>query len=179
MSNYVVTDAQLEDVADAIRAKSGSENPLAFPADFISEIGSIETGGGGMTLLAEHHVTESEVTAMQIDYTSEMSDYDLFCMEVEGSCTGSAYICPQINATNSNQYYENPPANQQFLRRYIVAPIYNVQSNSVNGYGIPINYLANSVTSAAHPLSFFYVRTYYASTFFNIGTAFRVYGVKL
>ena len=46
MSNYIVTDTQLEDVADAIRAKSGGSSQLAFPAGFISEIGSIETGGG-------------------------------------------------------------------------------------------------------------------------------------
>ena len=40
-------DSDLEDVADAIRAKSGGESPLAFPSGFISEIGSIQTGGGG------------------------------------------------------------------------------------------------------------------------------------
>ena len=39
-------DSDLEDIADAIRAKSGGSSPLAFPAGFISEIESIETGGG-------------------------------------------------------------------------------------------------------------------------------------
>lgn len=34
-------DSDLEDVADAIRAKSGGSSPLAFPAGFISEIVSI------------------------------------------------------------------------------------------------------------------------------------------
>lgn len=34
-------------VADAIRAKSGGSSQLAFPSGFISEIGSISTGGGG------------------------------------------------------------------------------------------------------------------------------------
>lgn len=38
-------DSDLEDVADAIRAKSGGSSPLAFPAGFVSEIGSIQTGG--------------------------------------------------------------------------------------------------------------------------------------
>lgn len=46
MSNYIVSDSQLEDVADAIRAKTGVSSPLAFPADFVSEIGSISGGGG-------------------------------------------------------------------------------------------------------------------------------------
>ena len=45
MSNYLVADSQLEDIADAIRAKSGGSSPLAFPAGFVSEIESIETGG--------------------------------------------------------------------------------------------------------------------------------------
>ena len=41
-------DSDLEDVADAIRAKSGSSGSLAFPSGFISEIGNIQTGGGGI-----------------------------------------------------------------------------------------------------------------------------------
>lgn len=48
----LVDSAQLEsgltDIADAIRAKTGGTADLQFPGDFISEIGSIETGGGGM-----------------------------------------------------------------------------------------------------------------------------------
>lgn len=48
----LVDSAQLEsdltDIADAIRAKTGGTADLAFPADFVSEIGSI-SGGGGYT----------------------------------------------------------------------------------------------------------------------------------
>lgn len=43
-------DSDLGDVADAIRAKSGGSSQLAFPLGFISEIGSIQTGGGGAGL---------------------------------------------------------------------------------------------------------------------------------
>lgn len=46
MASYVVSDTSLTAVADAIRAKTGGTADLAFPADFVSEIGSIETGGG-------------------------------------------------------------------------------------------------------------------------------------
>ena len=38
-------DSDLTDVADAIRAKTGGSTPLAFPNEFISEIGSISGGG--------------------------------------------------------------------------------------------------------------------------------------
>lgn len=49
----LVDSAQLESdltsVANAIRAKTGGTADLAFPADFVSEIGSI-SGGGGYTI---------------------------------------------------------------------------------------------------------------------------------
>lgn len=48
----VQLDSDLEDIADAIRAKSGGSSPLAFPSGFISEVGNIPSGGGsGETLL--------------------------------------------------------------------------------------------------------------------------------
>ena len=43
-------DADLTSVADAIRAKSGGSGQLAFPAGFVNEIESIETGGGGNSI---------------------------------------------------------------------------------------------------------------------------------
>ena len=46
MANYVVSDASLSAVADAIRSKGGTSAQLAFPADFAQAIEDIETGGG-------------------------------------------------------------------------------------------------------------------------------------
>ena len=40
-------DADLTSVANAIRTKGGTSAQLAFPADFVSAIGAIPTGGGG------------------------------------------------------------------------------------------------------------------------------------
>ena len=42
--NSTQLNSDLEDVADAIRAKSQGQDPLLFPSEFISEIGSIPTG---------------------------------------------------------------------------------------------------------------------------------------
>lgn len=44
-------DADLASVADAIRAKGGTSAQLAFPAEFVSAIEDIETGGGGINYL--------------------------------------------------------------------------------------------------------------------------------
>lgn len=38
-------NADLASVANAIRAKSGGDSPLAFPSGFVSEVDSIQTGG--------------------------------------------------------------------------------------------------------------------------------------
>lgn len=53
-----VNDASLTQVADAIRQKGGLSGSLAFPDDFVSAIGSLETGGGGG--IDTHDATASE-----------------------------------------------------------------------------------------------------------------------
>lgn len=44
MSNYIVTDTQLTNIANAIRTKGGTSAQLEFPSDFVSAIGNIDTG---------------------------------------------------------------------------------------------------------------------------------------
>lgn len=44
MANYVVSDTSLTAVADAIRTKTGKSAQMAFPTEFVSEIGSIQSG---------------------------------------------------------------------------------------------------------------------------------------
>ena len=48
MANYLTTDTDLTAVADAIRAKGGTNDPLSFPQGFVDAVGAIETGGGGL-----------------------------------------------------------------------------------------------------------------------------------
>lgn len=43
-------DAGMLSVADAIRAKTGGADPLAWPDGFAAAISGIETGGGGVSL---------------------------------------------------------------------------------------------------------------------------------
>ena len=55
MSNYIVTGEQLTSIADAIRAKSGGESQLAFPAGFVSEVQSIDAFG-------DYEISQSALT---------------------------------------------------------------------------------------------------------------------
>lgn len=41
MVNYITTDAELTSIADAIRAKGGTSDPMAFPDWFVSAVEAI------------------------------------------------------------------------------------------------------------------------------------------
>ena len=61
MASYIVQDASLAAVADAIRAKAGGTEKLVFPAGFVEAVDGIE--GGGLApnerIYQVGHVTES------------------------------------------------------------------------------------------------------------------------
>lgn len=74
MSEYITNDTDLKSVADAIRAKTGKTDPLAFPAEFASEIAGIETGGGDDTLEKRLNNTMTEYSN---DRVTAIPDYAL------------------------------------------------------------------------------------------------------
>ena len=50
-NEYLVNSADMTAVADAIRAKGGTSEAMAFPVGFVNAIGAIQAGsGGGVTL---------------------------------------------------------------------------------------------------------------------------------
>lgn len=63
-------DNNLTSVANAIRAKSGGTGQLAFPAGFVSEIGNIPTGGGGITPTGTKNITITENGTITEDVTN-------------------------------------------------------------------------------------------------------------
>ena len=62
-----VKDESLIAVADSIRKKTGKSEKLTFPAEFVSEIEGITTGGGGSTPAVE--VQPSDVNFLDYDGT--------------------------------------------------------------------------------------------------------------
>jgi hypothetical protein len=44
--NYLVSDTELTSIANAIRTKGETADPLVFPAGFVSAVEDIPTGGG-------------------------------------------------------------------------------------------------------------------------------------
>ena len=71
MANYKVVDAgkldaDLQTVADAIKAKAGTEEAMEFPSGFASAVESIETGGG-----ADHTQEDGLITGTLTEYTND------------------------------------------------------------------------------------------------------------
>lgn len=71
MANYKVVDADkldadLQTVADAIKAKAGTEEAMEFPSGFASAVESIETGGG-----ADHTQEDGLIKGTLTEYTND------------------------------------------------------------------------------------------------------------
>lgn len=59
-------DADLTSVANAIRAKGGTSASLAFPADFVSAIADIPTGGGSSAETGSFVATTSDTLTISV-----------------------------------------------------------------------------------------------------------------
>jgi hypothetical protein len=79
MATYKVVDVDkldtdLKAVADSIRAKGGTTENLDFPADFVSAVGNIETGGGAKEEQEKTvEITENGTTEVVADEGKTMS----------------------------------------------------------------------------------------------------------
>lgn len=62
MADYLVTDTELTSVADAIREKGGTTEPLSFPEGFVSAVESIQAGASEPALQEK---TATPTTAQQ------------------------------------------------------------------------------------------------------------------
>lgn len=117
MSQYVVTDTELTAVADAIRSKGGTEADLEWPSEFVSAIGAITTGGGGIPLL-----TRAQWTALT---TVQKKAYDLVVIQDTSSgfdrgelVNGADYIGSMIQSgsgSDSSTFTVNMSGTYQLL----------------------------------------------------------------
>ena len=78
MANYLVTDTQLTSVADAIRAKTGSNAGMSFPDGMVNAVGSISAGSaatdGDVIFIDYDGTVVAAKTKAQINAMSSDSD---------------------------------------------------------------------------------------------------------
>lgn len=91
MAEYLIQDSTLTDIADAIRAKTGSAAGMT-PVQMVTAIGSIPTGGGGgLELLASGSFTlASEGVAVSIPVSFTGNPVNVFVI-FRGDGTGVAH----------------------------------------------------------------------------------------
>lgn len=100
-TTYLTDGDDLTSVANAIRAKSGGSSQLAFPAGFVSEIGNIPSGGGGLTLLTSGSYTiASNQTTFTIQFST--SGTPLFAYveedeEISGVARSVAWVAANVS----------------------------------------------------------------------------------
>lgn len=84
MAEYLVKDTELTSIADAIRAKSGGSDSLAFPDGFSQAIAAIEAGGGGgsATILGRTYECGTFISA---------EDRESYQLEAKEIPTGAIY----------------------------------------------------------------------------------------
>lgn len=74
MANYIVSDVDLTLVADAIRAKGNTSDPLVFPGGFSDAITNISTSSGSST--TPKYTTATITPSESIQYATPPSGYD-------------------------------------------------------------------------------------------------------
>lgn len=119
----LVDSAQLESdltsVADAIRTKTGGTADLAFPADFVSEIGSISGGGGDHLAEALNNTltsyTSADVTTIRSYGFASMNIHNVSvpnCTIINAyafsSCSNlQGIVLPSVKQVNGGAYMFN------------------------------------------------------------------------
>lgn len=94
MADYLVTDTELTDVADAIREKGGTSAALEWPDEYVSAIAAIPTGGGGATKTVQ-------VTLQNPSHASEAKDPACILYEAD-TLSGSRTKVGEISSPTGN-----------------------------------------------------------------------------
>ena len=176
MAEYLIQSETLDDIADAINAKTGGSSAMT-PAEMVTAIGSI-SGGGGRTGEFTHLDTfelQENVASLQID----ISDYDFkeYVIKVNATGTGAdyLYVVPfstgnaQITYINGNSY-----------SAYIYISVF--EAGTVNGVNIPQRVIGfNSQTNITNKQSvsnftLIVFKAYRENGVLNAGGTFELYG---
>ena len=106
-------DSDLTSIADAIRAKTGDSEEIAFPAGFVSAIGDIPSGGGESYDIIDttaYSVTSLTTTATQVGPTVTIQKtgyYLITATLLRGSMSSSVAITANVKINNTNKILVN------------------------------------------------------------------------
>ena len=98
MAEYLTNTTDLTSVADAIRAKGGTSDPLVYPDGFVTAIQAIETGGGGGSDELVNSLIERTISGAYVNNTvTIIGRYGL------AGCTKlTSVMLPAVRTTDGN-----------------------------------------------------------------------------
>lgn len=168
MSNYIVDGTDLTSVADAIRAKSGGSGQLAFPADFVSEIGNIPSGGNSpLTVLSTINISEN-VRSVGITVNSSWLAYDFLLIKYDIALTASDWLyASKTDLSTSPSTYRNVSATTY---KYVSCAS---KVGSAMEFLMP-DFKFASISVSSNQTLYFY--TYSSSKQISSGSSITIYG---
>lgn len=106
MTDYLVTDTELDAVADAINVKISGTAQLVFPTGFVSAIQSIPAGGGEMYDAVIKCTNKNGFTNNSADYTWLVGSFDDLVTKFKAGehLTALAY-CKTESYDDEEDYY--------------------------------------------------------------------------
>ena len=98
MAEYLTNTAELTAVANAIRAKGGTSDPLVYPDGFVTAIQAIETGGGGGSDELVNSLIDRTISGAYVNNTvTIIGRYGL------ANCTKlTSVVLPAVQLTDAN-----------------------------------------------------------------------------
>lgn len=165
-------DTDLTSVANAIRTKGGTSAALAFPAEFVSAIEAIETGGGGGNgeYKKLYTLTLAEaVHAVQVDFDPLWVSYDILNVVIQIPTPYNDWVYVAYNATSSSSFAKRD------VRKLKYIIIKDGDSSEKWRLGTFNSAPAIPNNNSAFP-TFAYFYMYTESVNFPVGTKFEVYG---
>lgn len=180
-------DACLDAEADAIRAKTGDSNDIAFDfandKGFADAIAAIPSGGAvtGYTYLDTFNIQE-DVRELLIDISSY--DYGEYLLSVNATGTGADYLYVSITSSGSDKFlYITGNSYSKTLLISVMRPGTYGQSGTISNYfvfGGATALAKPSVTqgqqsSSTKPVRF-HIFAYRSTGVINAGGTFTLYG---
>lgn len=109
MAERIVKEESLVAVADAIRAKGGTTDPLSFPTGFADAISAIQAGGGGVSGGVKANfgtfTVDETITATEIVADDGFSvGYELMTINHNSGFTPKHFIVFSATGTSGVQY---------------------------------------------------------------------------
>ena len=174
MAEYLIQSETLDDIADAINAKTGGSSAMT-PAEMVTAIGNIPSGGGGIELLVDDTTTE-DVAIINVTIPSDKQNMKAYLVGLYGTTSASDWIYPHLNASASST------TGSAYLTKassYNLVAVFGKVGGGTGGYAWPFSAAGrpDSLYTSSSSLTNILFNLYSASSRFTTGFNVKVWGV--